>query len=315
MTQKTLAVWFVVIRLALHAFDIQAGEPTFAAPITAISLSPDNGQLVTGSQAGVSIQAWPSGESRRMVSTQLEHVHDIEFTSPRQICLVGGTPAESGWLELWSWPATQLDYRVRLHDDLIYDVACSPDGRHFATASANGVCHVGRTSDGVIETTFQGHSRSVLAIRFLDEHTLASSSVDQTIRIWNDQGRLLRTLDNHTDTVNEIALRPKREADKPLVLASIGEDHTIRLWQPMSGRMIRFRRLSRVPRTVVWLPDGKRLLVGLNDGWIVCLDGETLESIGQWKTEVGRIHSLTLDPQANHWVAGGSSIHVGTFDR
>lgn len=45
---------------------------------------------------------------------------------------------------------------------------------------------------------YQGHSRPVLTVRFLDPQTVVSAGVDNTLRIWSvPDAKHLRTLDNH----------------------------------------------------------------------------------------------------------------------
>jgi WD40 repeat protein len=59
-----------------------------------------------------------------------------------------------------------------------------------------------------------------------DGQTLASGSVDNTVRLWRvADGALLRTLEGHTDLVWSVAFSPDGT-----LLASGSWDGTVRLW-------------------------------------------------------------------------------------
>ena len=155
---------------------------------------------------------------------------------------------------------------------------------------------------------YEGHSRAVLSIAFLDSETLASVGVDQTIRLWNSaDGTHRRTLDNHVGTINDLAVRPATvEATFPAI-ATISEDRTVRLWQPEIGRLIRFIRLPSVPRCGVWSGDTRHLFVGCNDGQIRQIDSETMELVGETAGMCGRIHELVMDSVRERILVAGET--------
>jgi WD40 repeat protein len=109
-----------------------------------------------------------------------------------------------------------------------------------------------------------------------DARYLAGGSSDGVIRVWASptlrsvQPRAVQTLMAHEGRVRAIALGPSG------ILASAGEDGTVKLWSLGPARII--RTLPGVPvRTLSFSRDGRRLLAGGQDGLI-------------------RVWSLTLPP-------------------
>ncbi len=73
----------------------------------------------------------------------------------------------------------------------------------------------------------QGHDRVVNSVNFSpDGKTIASASSDQTIKLWNRDGALLKTLKGHTDRVTSLSFSPDGKT-----IASASYDKTIRLWK------------------------------------------------------------------------------------
>ncbi len=65
--------------------------------------------------------------------------------------------------------------------------------------------------------------------------TLASGSGDKTVKLWEPaSGKLLRTLEGHTETVCSVAFDPTGQT-----LASGSDDNTVKLWEPASGKLLR----------------------------------------------------------------------------
>jgi len=72
-------------------------------------------------------------------------------------------------------------------------LAWSPDGKSIVTGSTDGTIRIWNAEDGLQKAALQGHTDSIVSIKFNSEGNLiASSSWDDTIRLWSaDNGRQL----------------------------------------------------------------------------------------------------------------------------
>jgi len=132
--------------------------------------------------------------------------------------------------------------------------------------------------------------------------------VDQSLQLWSaETGRLERSMDNHLRAINDLAIRPNADGTAPVMAATVGEDRTLRLWQPATGRLVRFTKLESVPRAVIWSRTGDRVLTGCNDGRVLQIDPESpnLATTHASQTNLGRIHALAIHPTSGHLVAAG----------
>ncbi len=203
-------------RLLATGVAVTASTVTFAANaraahITAVAFAPDGAEIVTGSQAGVFLHDAGKLEIVREIATQMDHVHDLRFSANGQwLAVAGGTPGESGSVELLEWPSGELRWRSETHDDVVYQVDIVADGSRLVTASADEVCSVYTMSGDNPSTRFTKHSRPVLAVIMLpDDATVVSGSSDETLRVWDaGSGHSLRTLHNHSRDVHALALQP-----------------------------------------------------------------------------------------------------------
>ena len=74
--------------------------------------------------------------------------------------------------------------------------------------------------------TLKGHEDSVSSVSWSpDGKTLASGSIDNTIKLWSREGKLLQTLKGHEDSVSSVSWSPDGKT-----LASGSIDNTIKLW-------------------------------------------------------------------------------------
>lgn len=277
-----------VIGLVLCLFVSAVAEP----PITALVLTPDGQHYLTGSQAGIVMHRLSDRSKLESVATQLEQVNDLAFSHDGQWLLaIGGTPAVAGEAELTAWPDRKQPQRFKLSDDQLHRAAWSSDSRWFASAGQDNRCRLTRP-DGNNFATYAGHSRSVLALAVLTkDQQLISGGIDQTLQLWSIDGMRERTLNNHTATVTDVALQTL--ANSSVRLASASEDRTVRLWQPEIGRMIRFVRLSAIPRRVAWL-NAQSLTAACDDGSVHTIDAESMQIIATRETSIRPIYELAI---------------------
>ncbi|MCP3690658.1 MAG: hypothetical protein GY917_00575, partial [Planctomycetaceae bacterium] len=98
-----------------------------------------------------------------------------------------------------------------------------------------------------------------------DGKTLATSSYDQRIILWNvADGKQLRTLAGHNGAVFDVAFHPDGK-----VLASASGDETVKLWHVDSGQRLDTRSEPLDEQYVVtFSPDGRFVVAGGADNRI-----------------------------------------------
>src|SRR6266850_3870972 len=110
------------------------------------------------------------------------------------------------------------------------------------TASSNNLPPPKKSSPGVFGL---GFSR--------DGRTLVTGNFNGTVKLWDvASGRVLRTLDGHSDLVYKGVLSPDEK-----LLASCSRDGTIKIWDAATGVELRtLRGHTRPVKAVAFSPDG-----------------------------------------------------------
>ncbi|MBD2137363.1 hypothetical protein H6F32_07130 [Anabaena sp. FACHB-1237] len=129
---------------------------------------------------------------------------------------------------------------------------------------------------GNLLQTLTGHSGSVRSVAYSpDGQTVASGSVDSTIKLWNvNTGNLLQTLTGHSNSVRSVAYSPDGQT-----VASGSDDKTIKLWNVKTGNLLQtFTGHSDWVRSVAYSPDGQTVASGSSD-----------RTIKLWNVKTGRL--------------------------
>ncbi len=115
---------------------------------------------------------------------------------------------------------------------------------------------------------FLGHQAAVLAVAVSPDNSLiASASVDQTVKIWREDGTPVTTLQGHTAVVRAVAFSPNGE-----LLVSGGDDGQMILWKKTDSKQIyHFWRKIPAHQSGIW-------------GLAVSQDGQTIASASFDKT-------------------------------
>ncbi|NEN92286.1 MAG: hypothetical protein F6K48_26640 [Okeania sp. SIO3H1] len=146
-----------------------------------------------------------------------------------------------------------------------------------------------------------GHESTVISVTFNPTGTLiASASDDNTVRLWNTQGKLLQTFTDHDAEVRSISFHPH----KPL-LASASHDRTIKLWN-FEGKLLQtLVGHQHKVRDISFSPDGKKLASASADGSVIVWseDGQRLQTLDGHR---GWVESVSFSPDGQLLASGGT---------
>jgi WD40 repeat protein len=268
--------------LVMTGASVIASEP----PITALAFTPDGDSVIAASQAGLMVYSWPDLRRQRTIKCSASNLHCLAFFPAAELLAVGGgNPSEDGSVEIFSWPDGEHVSTLAEHTDSVRAVVWLSEAR-LASAGFDRSIRIRETGlagstqaspsqdEGSLQT-LNGHSRSVSALCILNgEQFLVSAGDDQSLRVWDLQkGEVIRSLNQHTKVVHDLALRPS-EGGLPMIASASG-DRTIRFWQPTIGRMVRYVRLNSEPLSIAWL-DSDHIVAACVDGHIRVVDANDL---------------------------------------
>jgi WD40 repeat protein len=171
----------------------------------------------------------------------------------------------------------------------------------------------GQMLDEVAElNSFEEHERQVSSVAFSsDNQTIASASYDQTIKIWERNGRCIQTLEGHTEEVIDLCFHPKQD-----ILASASRDETIRLWQKQKITDDETGKFSIEWRSYQTLKGHKSSVLAVTfspDGSLIA-SGSTDQTINLWhlgdetpfktlKGHTGQVVDVAFNPQDSKIIA------------
>ncbi len=212
-----------------------------------------------------------------------------------------------------------LPYSYQGHTAAVSSVAWSPDGKHIASASADGTVQVWDATSGHILLTYKGHTNAVTghtnAVSSVawspDGKRLASASSDQTVQVWDaTSGHTLLTYKGHTAVVNSVAWSPDSTH-----LASASSDQTVRVWDATSGQtLLTYKGHTAVVNSVAWSPDGKRLASASSDTTVQVWDATSGHTLLTYRGHTNAVYSVAWSPDGKRLASASSDQTVQVWD-
>ena len=120
-----------------------------------------------------------------------------------------------------------------------------------------------------METKLAGHRDFVSGLAFSpDGATLATGSMDGTIRLWNMPGaECAAVLPGHLQETSDVAFSPDGRT-----LASVGRSESIKLWNLATLREVVSEDVTNAGGWLAFSPDGARLAVTTKNNTLKLLE-------------------------------------------
>jgi WD40 repeat protein len=287
-----------------------------ASTVAAVAFSP-NGHRVASGSYDQTVKLWsvPTGDCLATLEKHTNRVWSVAFHPEGHLLASGG---DDHTARIWDISTGQCAKTIQGHSNSIYAIALSPDQQCLASGHEDQTVRLWNLSALDLSATndltyplkkiFRGHTNRIFGVAFTpDGQTLATGSLDRTIKLWNVQtGACLKTLQGHTSWVWAIALSP----DGRLV-ASGSYDHSVKLWDIRSGECL--KTLLGHPSSVLsvsFSPNGQWLASGGYEQVIRLWDVATGQCLQTLQAHANRVWSVAFSPDGQLLATGGDDFTI-----
>ncbi len=225
--------------------------------VKSVDFSPDGQFIVSGSEDNT-VKLWQkNGKLLTTLEGHQDSVYEVAFSPDSQ--LIASASADQT-IKLWQVDPQQKNVQLlqtlKGHQDSVYGVAFSSNSQLIASASADQTIKLWQVDpqqkNVQLLQTLKGHREEVNAVAFSPdglhpkgnklEHggqLIVSGSGDNTIKIWQRDGTLIKTLKGHKSTVFDLDISADGlPSNGGQLIVSGSGDNTIKLWNINNGKLL-----------------------------------------------------------------------------
>ena len=93
-----------------------------------------------------------------------------------------------------------------------------------------------------------------------------------------------------------------------------GDDGTVRMWDSYARRLVMVRNIQARGKAIDYHPDGSSLAVGLDNGGIVILSSDSLDTLHTKKDRDESIPTLRYSPNGSYLAVGSADNCIDVYD-
>ncbi|GGQ82952.1 hypothetical protein GCM10010166_61420 [Couchioplanes caeruleus subsp. azureus] len=198
------------------------------------------------------------------------------------------------------------------HDERIWSLDWSPDGRYLATASLDRTARVWDIATGREVSVLRGHADRVRTVAWSpDGRRLVTGSEDGSAGTWEPKdGAQLHRLTGHDAAVWGVAWAPDSRR-----VATASADGTARVWNADTGSVVRVLRAHEDRLwNVAWSPDGTRLATSSADGTVRIWNADNSADPPMVCRHDDMAWGLAWSPDGRHLVTGSQDRTARIWD-
>lgn len=301
------------------------------AVILSLEFDP-SGELLASASADCTVRIWdvktktPVGTLKGILCIFiLGHDHWVLSLSWHHSLPFLASGGMDGKLIIWdahNWG--KIVFEGNLHTQWINSISWSPDKNslRIVTGSKDSIARIWDVRSGRCINTLSQHTDSITAVRWVTETQIVTASRDKTVKIWNTDGQLVRSLDGHSHWINclsttaDFKLRCSKELiSEDTLLATGSEDNSVCIWSIKNNKLLYRLTGHQGPVSCVsFSPNCKFLISASFDKTIRLWDVYEGKLLHVFRGHVGHVYRLCWSPDSFSFGSSSKDSTVKVWD-